>query len=193
MKHVIKTVFITAILIFLSACSQNSDDNLPDNPDVVMDGIEGDEGTFIEIFQGATKIKTIKGTSVITGSGQLLNGAYFRQFNIANDMSTLHLRFSLGKEITNADVAIYKSEAHDLREIELLLQDTSNLTGVTAEMYMPNSTIYKGNSFGTIRMEKDKVAGNGIQYKVLGRFEATFRDVTNAKFTFKGLFWKKEI
>lgn len=185
------TGVVLLLFIVLTGCTK--DENVPTESDgIVSNTVTGNEGTFIEIYQGDKKIRTVQGNSVIFGSGQLLNGAYFRQFNLSNDLSTLFLRFSLGREVKNPDGLIYQSKGHDLREIALPLQETTNLSGVVAEMYMPNSTTFSGNASGTVTLQKDKVMGNGNTYKTVGSFEVTFRDVTNARFTFKGLFWKKD-
>ncbi|MDZ7845351.1 MAG: hypothetical protein U5L96_00395 [Owenweeksia sp.] len=107
------------------------------NPDPTNYGyIQGKEGSDLTMEYPDGSTKSI-GTDFFVGwsSGQLLGGNYFRQLRIGTDEGTMDFRISVPKDTSFQDIV---EDTHSL-EPRLLLQNTSNLDRVVAELWIGGS------------------------------------------------------
>ena len=172
--------------IFLFAACKKDDTNEPIKGKITLNT---EEGCSFEV-SSAGKSETITGTSVILGSGQLLNQSFFRQFNISTSKGTLNLRLSFPSSmIGKVDANMYKY--HDLYEYPLDLQNTGNLSSEVAEIFS-SSIFAEGNASGIVTLKQNESI-NGTNYAVYGEAEFSIRGKDNITNFVKGYFWKKTL
>lgn len=186
MRIVIKSLFIALLVTsFTTACS--------DNPTSGGFGfITGPEGSDITLeYSDGTKENI--GSDRVFGwaNGALLGGNYFRQLRVVTEEGTLAFRLSFPNDITPDESVI--SKTHELRNSRLLLENSGNISEVTAELWFQFSDQFDGleNADGTVTIEQN-ISNDGQVYDVTGEINAEIINEQGQNVKITGNFWKQD-
>lgn len=121
--------------------------------------------------------------------GQLLEGNYYRQLRIGTDVGTLDFRISLPQDISFNDIVV---DTHELRETRLLLEETTGLNEVVAELFFGFSDDFEGleNAGGTVTLEQD-INHEDQTYDIVGEINAVIQNIDGEQVKLSGNFWKQ--
>jgi len=186
MRIVIKLLFIALFATFFTiACS--------DNPTSGGFGfITGPEGSDITLEYPDGNTENI-GSDRVFGwaNGALLGGNYFRQLRVVTEEGTLAFRLSFPNDISPDKSAI--SKTHELRSTRLLLENSGNISEVTAELWFQSGDQFDGltNAIGTVTIEQN-ISNDGQEYDVTGEINAEIINELGQDVKITGNFWKQD-
>lgn len=186
MRIVIKLLFIAVLVTtFTTSCSDNS-------TSASFAFITGPEGSDITLEYPDGSKENI-GSDRVFGwaNGALLGGNYFRQLRVVTDEGTLAFRLSFPNDITPDESVV--SRTHELRGSRLLLENSGNISEVTAELWFQFSDQFDGleNADGRVTIEQN-ISNDGQVYDVTGEINAEIVNEQGQNVKITGNFWKQD-
>lgn len=123
-------------------------------------------------------------------SGQLLERNYFRQLRIVTDVGTMDFRISVPRDVSFNDIV---NGQHELHQNRMLLEETTVLETIVAELYFGFSDDFDGleNASGTVTIEQD-INHEDQTYDIVGEIDVTIRNLDGESVSISGNFWKQE-
>ena len=174
-------------IFLLAACKKDKNEEPVKNKLT----LNTEEGCSFEV-SSAGKTETISGTSVILGSGQLMNGSFYRLYSISTSNGTLYLRFSFpSKMVGKVEANLFKT--HTLYEYLLSLNDSVYIDEVVSELsFSSGSSFSDKNATGKVNMKTNESI-NGTNYSLFGETEFSVKGKDAQTYFVKGYFWKKTL
>lgn len=178
---------LTAMAIM--ACSKDDEEkDLNPEEELTYYKLEEPEGAWF-VVEGPMGKDTITGDYVSLSGGQLMDQAFYRNYNVYTTKGSFNLRISFPAAWKdNVDPALYTK--HSLNTFILSLEESKFIKTPYAELSFSGAYFKKNNASGEVEL-KNYYKYQKTEYSLLVDVLARVEGVDGNYYEIKGYFWKK--